>query len=44
MLLLGRGAAATLAITVSVTFFPAFVAIAQGLALVPPRAVDLLRA
>ena len=44
VLLLGRDAAATLAITVSVTFFPAFVAIAQGLALVPPRAVDLLRA
>lgn len=44
VLLLGRGTAATLAVTVSVTFFPAFVTIAQGLALVPPRAVDLVRA
>lgn len=43
-LLLGRGVAATLAITISVTFFPSFVILAQGLALVPPRALDLLRA
>ncbi|MDQ0467587.1 ABC transporter permease [Labrys wisconsinensis] len=44
VLLLGRGVAVTLAITVSVTFFPAFVAIAQGLALVPRAALDLPRA
>lgn len=43
-LLLGRGVAATLAITVSVSFFPSFVILAQGLALVPARALDLLRA
>lgn len=43
VLLLGRGIAVTLAITVSVTFFPAFVAIAQGLRLVPQAAFDLTR-
>ncbi|MDQ0394409.1 ABC transporter permease [Labrys monachus] len=44
VLLLGRGTAVTIAITVSVTFFPAYVAIAQGLALVPRAALDLPRA
>jgi ABC-type nitrate/sulfonate/bicarbonate transport system permease component len=43
VLLLGRGLAVTLAITISVTFFPAFVAIAQGLRMVPPAAFDLVR-
>lgn len=44
VLVLGRGTAVTIAVTVSVTFFPAFVTIAQGLALVPRAAVDLARA
>lgn len=44
VLLLGRGTAVTVVITVSVTFFPAFVTIAQGLALVPRPAFDLVRA
>jgi sulfonate transport system permease protein len=44
VLLFGRGLAVTVAITVSVTFFPAFVAISQGLALVPRAALDLPRA
>jgi sulfonate transport system permease protein len=43
VLLLGRGPAVTIAITVSVTFFPAYVTIAQGLALVPRAAFDLGR-
>ena len=44
VLLLGRGVAVTLAITISVTFFPAYVTIAQGLQLVPRAAFDLVRA
>jgi ABC-type nitrate/sulfonate/bicarbonate transport system permease component len=44
VLLLGRGTAVTIAITISVTFFPALVTIAQGLALVPNAALDLPRA
>lgn len=44
VLLFGRDTAGTLAITVSVTFFPAYVTIAQGLALVPPTLHDLVRA
>ena len=44
VLLLGRGAAVTLAITVSVTFFPAYETMAQGLQLVPRAAFDLTRA
>ena len=44
VLLLGRGSAVTIAITVSVTFFPAFVTIAQGLQLVSRAAFDLCRA
>ena len=43
VLLLGRGTAVTLAITVSVTFFPAYVTMAQGLQLVPRAAFDLTR-
>ncbi len=43
VLLLGRGLAATIAITISVTFFPAFVTIAQGLAEVPAVAFDVVR-
>jgi sulfonate transport system permease protein len=41
VLLLGRGEAVTLAITISVTFFPAYVTIAQGLAMTPRAAFDL---
>ncbi|MFE3838564.1 ABC transporter permease subunit [Pseudogemmobacter sonorensis] len=44
VLILGRGWAVTLAITVSVTFFPAYVMIAQGLAQVPRAALELPRA
>ena len=44
VLVFGRDAVGTLVITVSVTFFPAFVTIAQGLALAPPPLDDLLRA
>lgn len=44
VLLLGRGLAVTLAIATSVTFFPAFATLAQGLALVPRTALDLPRA
>lgn len=44
VLLLGRGPAVIVAITVSVTFFPAYVTIAQGLQLVPRAAFDLVRA
>ncbi|MCP4381401.1 MAG: ABC transporter permease subunit [Hyphomicrobiales bacterium] len=44
VLLFGRGITVTIAITVSVTFFPAFVTLAQGLALVPKAAFELARA
>lgn len=44
VLILGRGTSLTLWITISVTFFPAFVTLAQGIALVPRRAEDLPRA
>jgi ABC-type nitrate/sulfonate/bicarbonate transport system permease component len=44
VLILGRGTSLTLWITISVTFFPAFVTLAQGLALVPRSAEDLPRA
>lgn len=44
VLLLGRGVTVTIVITVSVTFFPAFVTIAQGLQLVSRAAFDLCRA
>ena len=44
VLIFGRDTGGILAITVSVTFFPAFVTIAQGLALVPPGLRDLISA
>lgn len=44
VLIFGRGAAVTVAITISVTFFPAYVTLAQGLALVPRAAFDLVHA
>lgn len=44
VLLLGRGTAVTLWITISVTFFPSFATIAQGLILVPKAALELPRA
>jgi sulfonate transport system permease protein len=44
VLLLGRGTSVIVAVTVSVTFFPAYVTLAQGLALVPRAAFDLVRA
>lgn len=44
VLMLGRGPGVILWITISVTFFPAFVTIAQGLLLVPPAALELPRA
>ena len=43
VLVFGRGSLSILVVTVSVTFFPAFVTIAQGLALVPASATDLVR-
>jgi ABC-type nitrate/sulfonate/bicarbonate transport system permease component len=42
VLLFGRGSATTLVVTVVVTFFPAFITIAQGLAQVPKASLDLL--
>jgi ABC-type nitrate/sulfonate/bicarbonate transport system permease component len=42
VLLFGRGIAATLIITVLVTFFPAFITIAQGLSQVPRASLDVL--
>lgn len=44
VLLLGRGPSVILWITISVTFFPAFVTMAQGLMLVPRAALDVPRA
>ncbi len=44
VLLLGRGWSVTLWITVSVTFFPAFITLAQGIAMVPRAALDVPRA
>ncbi|WP_416881919.1 ABC transporter permease [Marivita sp.] len=44
VLILGRGTSLTLWVTISVTFFPAFVTLAQGLALVPRSAEDVPRA
>jgi sulfonate transport system permease protein len=43
VLLFGRGVAATLVVTVVVTFFPAFITIAQGLSQVPKASLDLLQ-
>lgn len=42
VLVFGRGVATTLVVTVTVTFFPAFITIAQGLSQVPKPALDLL--
>ncbi len=42
VLIFGRGIATTLVVTVTVTFFPAFITIAQGLSQVPRPALDLL--
>lgn len=44
VLILGRGPGVIIWITISVTFFPAFVTIAQGLLLVPPAALEVPRA
>jgi ABC-type nitrate/sulfonate/bicarbonate transport system permease component len=44
VLIFGRGVAVTIAITVSVTFFPAYVMLAQGMELIPRAAFDLVRA
>lgn len=44
VLVFGRGTAVMLAITISVTFFPAYVLLAQGLSAVPQGARDLARA
>jgi sulfonate transport system permease protein len=44
VLLLGRGWTVTLAITVSVTFFPAFITLAQGMKMTPRAALDLPKA
>ncbi|WP_407691899.1 ABC transporter permease [Pseudooceanicola sediminis] len=44
VLVLGRGMSLTLWVTISVTFFPAFVTLAQGIALVPRSAQDVPRA
>lgn len=44
VLMLGRGYAVILWITISVTFFPAFVTMAQGLQLVPRAALEVPRA
>ena len=43
-LMLGRSSALTLWVTIWVTFFPAYVMLAQGLSLVPRSAMDLARA
>lgn len=44
VLIFGRGPELILWVTVSVTFFPAFVTMAQGLAMVPQAALDVPRA
>jgi sulfonate transport system permease protein len=44
VLIFGRDLLTILVITISVTFFPAFVTIAQGLNLVPPLVLDFVRA
>jgi ABC-type nitrate/sulfonate/bicarbonate transport system permease component len=43
ILALGRGAAATLAISTSVCFYPAFLTLAQALEATPEAALDVLR-
>ncbi|MBB5223188.1 ABC-type nitrate/sulfonate/bicarbonate transport system permease component [Amaricoccus macauensis] len=44
VLLVGRGYAVTMWITISVTFFPAFVLLVQGISRVPQSVLDLPRA
>ncbi|PSJ57144.1 ABC transporter permease [Pseudaminobacter soli (ex Li et al. 2025)] len=44
VLLLGRGWLVTLIITISVTFFPAFITLAQGMKMTPRAALDLPKA
>lgn len=44
VLIFGRGTTLTLWVTISVTFFPAFVTLAQGIALVPRSTQELPRA
>lgn len=44
VLMLGRGTSVTLWITISVTFFPAFVLLVQGIQRVPQTVLDLPRA
>lgn len=44
VLIFGRGTSLTLWVTISVTFFPAFVTLAQGIALVPRGTQELPRA
>jgi len=44
VLLLGRGWLVTLVITISVTFFPAFITLAQGMKMTPKAALDLPKA
>ncbi|MCB1376972.1 MAG: ABC transporter permease subunit [Alphaproteobacteria bacterium] len=44
VLILGRGTSLTLWITISVTFFPAFVTLAQGIAMVPRSVEEMPRA
>jgi ABC-type nitrate/sulfonate/bicarbonate transport system permease component len=44
VLMLGRGLSVTLWITISVTFFPAFVLLVQGIQRVPQSVLDLPRA
>lgn len=44
VLVLGRGTTVTLCITISVTFFPAFITLVQGISMVSRAALDLPRA
>ena len=44
VLMLGRGTTLILWVTISVTFFPSFVTIAQGMSMVPRAALDVPRA
>ncbi|MCC9625583.1 ABC transporter permease subunit [Thalassospira sp. MA62] len=44
VLLLGRGTSLTLWVTISVTFFPAFVILAQGISMVPKATRELAKA
>ena len=44
VLMLGRGTSVIIWITISVTFFPAFVTIAQGIMMVPRAALEVPRA